>query len=76
MDGDLDGTVDGVYTAEGESISPGVFSLPVEPVGLPGPAGTFRSRWPRQLSYTLTAYGGDGVMLWEKKLEKSGLAVT
>lgn len=73
VDGDLDGTVDGVYTAAGEAISPGVFSLPVESVGSPAPTGTFRNRWPQQLSYTLKAYGQDGTVLWEKELGKSGL---
>lgn len=75
VDGDLDGTVDGVYTAAGEAVSPGVFSLPVEPVGSPGPAGTFRSRWPRQLSYTLTAYSGEGDVIWERDLPQSGMSV-
>lgn len=73
VDGDLDGTVDGVYTATGSSASSGVFSLPVEPQGTPDAAGTFQNRWPQQLSYTLTAYGQDGTVLWEKELEKSGL---
>lgn len=73
VDGDLDGTVDGVYTAAGEAVSPGVFSLPVEPVGSPAPTGTFRNCWPQQLSYTLKAYGQDGTVLWEKELGKSGL---
>lgn len=76
VDGDLDGTVDGTYTAAGEAVSPGVFSLPVEPVGSPGPAGTFRNRWPRQLSYTLTAYGENGDELWQTELERSGLEET
>lgn len=76
VDGDLDGTVDGVYTAAGEAVSPGVFSLPAEPVGSPGPAGTFRNCWPRQLSYTLTAYGENGDELWQMELERSGLEET
>ncbi len=76
VDGDLDGTVDGVYTAAGEAVSPGVFSLPVEPVGAPASTGTFRNRWPRQLSYTLTAYGQNGDALWEIQLERSGLEET
>ena len=76
VDGDLNGTVDGVYTAAGEAVSPGVFSLPVESVGTPAPTGTFRNRWPQQLSYTLKAYGQDGTVLWEKELEKSGLEET
>ena len=76
VDGDLDGTVDGVHTAAGEAVSPGVFSLPVEPVGSLGPAGSFRYRWPRQLSYTLTAYDTNGNSLWERELEQSGLEET
>ena len=76
VDGDLDGTVDGVYTAAGEAVSPGVFSLPVEPVGAPASTGTFRNRWPRQLSYTLTAYGQNGDALWEIQLKRSGLEET
>ena len=68
VDGDLDGTVDGVYTAAGGKTSPGVFLLPVEPLGTPNPAGTFQNRWPQQLSYTLTGYGLDGEQLWETEL--------